>query len=133
MVLSSNGSLHERSYQMQVYLSLDSQTISGMVKRIARKAPTFYEPPKIVSLNSGKMVQMIARYQASEKCYCTWSKKGMPVSESQTTKFFHEKINSSTYEYRIEINNALYELLPQLTQDLKFILPVSHFEAAINT
>ena len=66
-------------------------------------APTFLETPKIISLNNGKLVQMIARYQASEKCHCSWSRKGTSISECQTVKIFHEKINSDSFEYRIEI------------------------------
>ena len=41
-----------------------------------QEAPTFLETPKIITLNKGKLVQMIARYEASEKCFCNWSKKG---------------------------------------------------------
>jgi hypothetical protein len=87
--------------QMQVYLNLNIDTV---VKTKPKEAPTFLEVPKIVSLNNGKLVEMISRYQASEKCYCSWSKKGMSISESQTTKIFHEKINARTFEYRVEIH-----------------------------
>ena len=72
-----------------------------MVK--SKEAPTFLDTPRIITLNNGNLVQMIARYHASEKCNCSWSKKGTPISESQRVKIFHEKINFNTYEYRVEI------------------------------
>jgi len=89
--------------QMQVYLTLSTEALSGKIEKKTRKAPTFFELPKIIVLNNGKLVQMISRYQASEKCYCSWSKNGKPISESPTSNIFHEKISSRTYEYRAEI------------------------------
>merc|ERR1712083_1071942 len=67
-------------------------------------APTFLETPKIITLNNGKLVQMIGRYEASEKCHSSWSTKGKPLSNAQNMKIFHEKINSNDYEYRVEIH-----------------------------
>jgi len=68
-----------------------------------KEAPTFLDTPRIITLNNGRLVQMIARYQASEKCNCSWSKKGTPISESQRIQIFHEKINFNTFEYRVEL------------------------------
>ena len=51
-----------------------------------KDVPSFCETPKIISMNNGKLIQMVARYEASEKCYCSWSKKGAPISESQNVK-----------------------------------------------
>ena len=59
---------------------------------------------KIITSKDGKLIQMIARYQAKEQCHCNWSKKGTPISESQNVKVFHEKINARSYEYRVEIH-----------------------------
>jgi len=91
MVANDNG-------QMQVYLNLGVESV-----RNTREAPTFEETPKIITLNNGNLVQMIARYQASKKCNISWSKKGAKLSERQNVKIFHEKINLNSYEYRAEI------------------------------
>merc|ERR1711879_406706 len=89
--------------QMQVYLKLNIESKPDLTKRKTKEAPTFVDMPKIISLNNGKLVQMIARYEASDKCYCTWSKKGVPVFEKDNVKIFHEKINARSYEYRVEM------------------------------
>merc|ERR1711974_133316 len=81
LVANDNG-------QMQVYLNLD-------LEAQRKEVPTFDETPKITTLNNGKLIQMIARYQASDKCNCTWSKKGVAPSENETVKIFHEKIDIS--------------------------------------
>merc|ERR1712223_947796 len=93
MVANDNG-------QMQVYLNLAAESF-----RNTKEAPTFEEIPKIITLNNGKLVQMIARYQASKKCNISWSKKGANLSESQNIKIFHEKIDLNSYEYRCEIQS----------------------------
>merc|ERR1712083_508794 len=93
--------------QMQVYLTLDLDSSKT-------RPPTFLETPSIVTLNKGKVVQMIGRYDAAEKCQCSWSNKGEALSEGRNIKIFHEKINNAFYEYRVEIqdpnkaNSGLY-------------------------
>merc|ERR1712228_206809 len=66
-------------------------------------APTFVEKPKIVTLNEGKLVQLIVRYKSSSKCTCSWYYKETVISESSTMKVVHEKIDSTSYECRLEI------------------------------
>ena len=66
-------------------------------------APTFVEKPKIVTLNEGKLVQLIVQYKASSKCTCSWYYKETIIKESQMMQVFHEKIDSTSYECRLEI------------------------------
>merc|ERR1712066_502805 len=66
-------------------------------------APTFVEKPKIVTLQEGKLVQLIVRYKASSKCTCSWYYKETMIQQSQTMQVFHEKVDSSSYECRLEI------------------------------
>jgi len=90
--------------QNQIYLQMNIKGLSGLaVKRLTKYAPTFIDTPKIISSNNGKLVQMIARYQAKEQCHCSWSKKGTPLSESQKVQVFHKKLNVNSFEYRVEV------------------------------
>merc|ERR1711997_1387560 len=66
-------------------------------------APTFVEKPKIVTLNEGKLVQLIVRYKASSKCTCQWYYKETKIEQSQSMQVFHEKVDSTSYECRLEI------------------------------
>lgn len=66
-------------------------------------APTFVEKPKIVTLNDGKLVQLIVRYKASSQCTCSWYYKETVIKESQSMQVYHEKIDASSYECRLEI------------------------------
>merc|ERR1712083_562325 len=66
-------------------------------------APTFVEKPKIVTMGEGKLVQLIVRYKSSSKCTCSWYYKETVISESSTMKVVHEKIDSTSYECRLEI------------------------------
>merc|ERR1711953_1173102 len=66
-------------------------------------APTFVEKPKIVTLQEGKLVQLIVRYKASSKCTCSWYYKETMIQQSQSMQVFHEKVDSSSYECRLEI------------------------------
>merc|ERR1712018_769299 len=66
-------------------------------------APTYVEKPKIVTLQEGKLVQLIVRYKASSKCTCSWYYKETMIQQSQSMQVFHEKVDSSSYECRLEI------------------------------
>merc|ERR1712025_584703 len=66
-------------------------------------APTFVEKPKIVTLNEGKLVQLIVRYKASSKCTCQWYYKETKIEQSQSMQVFHESISKNEYECRLEI------------------------------
>merc|ERR1712048_76064 len=66
-------------------------------------APTFVEKPKIVTLNEGKLVQLIVRYKASSKCTCQWYYKETKIEQSQSMQVFHEKVDSTSYECGLEI------------------------------
>ena len=89
--------------QMQVYLHLNIEGMTDSAKRMTKDAPTFIDTPKIVSLNNGQLVNMIARYQAKEQYYCSWSKKGTSLSESEKVQIYHGKVDNNTYEYRVEL------------------------------
>merc|ERR1712223_539345 len=92
--------------QMQVYLHFALPTKATLAKRTTKNAPTFLETPRIISLNNGKSVLMIAKYQAKEQCYCAWSKKGSSISESKTVKIVHNKTGTNCYEYIVEIKEV---------------------------
>ena len=49
------------------------------------------------------MVQLIVRYKASSKCTCSWYYKETMIQQSQSMQVFHEKVDSSSYECRLEI------------------------------
>ena len=66
-------------------------------------APTFVEKPKIVTLNEGKLVQLIVKYKASSKCTCSWYYKETLIQQSQSIQVFHESISKNEYECRLEI------------------------------
>merc|ERR1712113_1353868 len=68
-------------------------------------APTFVEKPKIVTVNEGKLVQLIVQYKASSKCTCSWYYKETIIKESQSIQVFHEKVDASSYECRLEIKD----------------------------
>merc|ERR1712036_170280 len=68
-------------------------------------APTFVEKPKIVTLEDGKLVHMIVRYKASSKCTCSWYYKETMIQQSQSMQVFHEKVDSSSYECKLEIKD----------------------------
>merc|ERR1712113_207303 len=68
-------------------------------------APTFTEKPKIVTLNEGKLVQLIVKYKAVSKCTCSWYYKETMIKQSQSIQVFHEKIDESSYECRLEIKD----------------------------
>ena len=80
---------------------MDIKSKSGVTKKITRNAPTFLDTPKII-MNNGS-VHMIAKYQAKEQCHCSWSKKGVPISEGQKIHVSHIRLNTNCYEYRVEI------------------------------
>merc|ERR1712113_1200700 len=68
-------------------------------------APTFVEIPKIVTLNEGKLVQLIVKYKASSKCTCSWFYKETQIQQSQSIQVFHEKVDTSSFECRLEIQD----------------------------
>merc|ERR1712223_845502 len=68
-------------------------------------APTFVEKPKIVTLNEGKLVQLIVKYKASSKCTCSWFYKETQIQQSQSIQVFHEKVDTSSFECRLEIQD----------------------------
>ena len=80
-------------------------------------APTFVEKPKIVTLNEGKLVQLIVKYKAASKCSCSWYYKETMVQQSQSMQIYHEKIDASSYECRLDItepsaaNAGMYKCL----------------------
>merc|ERR1712217_131193 len=45
----------------------------------------------------------IVRYKASSKCTCSWYYKETMIQQSQSMQVFHEKVDSSSYECRLEI------------------------------
>ena len=55
-------------------------------------------------MNNGQSVQLVVKYQSSDKCKCKWFFKEAQVSENHRMKIIHEKINSNCYEYRLEIH-----------------------------
>lgn len=61
------------------------------------------EKPKIVTLNEGKLVQLIVKYKASSKCTCSWYYKETLIQQSQSIQVFHESISKNEYECRLEI------------------------------
>merc|ERR1712020_602544 len=57
--------------QLQAKLNLNIEAepaAAAQAKSPITDAPTFVEKPKIVTLNDGKLVQLIVRYKASSKC-----------------------------------------------------------------
>ena len=70
-------------------------------------APTFTEKPKIVTLEEGKMVQMIVRYKAEAQCECQWFFKETKIVESTVTKVVHQK-HESYYECRLEMSVSVF-------------------------
>ena len=81
------------------------------------ESPTFVEKPEIVILDEGKLVQLIVLYKSTSKCTCSWSYKEAVIQESSTMKVVHEKIDSTSYECRLEIkepdgkNTGMYKCL----------------------
>jgi hypothetical protein len=90
------------SGQNQAYEHLIIKRLSG-AKRMTKYAPTFIDTPKIITSQNGKLIQMITKYQAKEQCHASWSKQGIPLSESQKVQVFHKRINANTFEYRVEV------------------------------
>merc|ERR1712051_856077 len=78
---------------------------------------SFVEKPKIVTLNEGKLIQMIVHYKANSKYNCKWYFKETVIQQSQTMKVFHEKVGTETYKCWLEIyepnvdNVGLYKCL----------------------
>ena len=66
------------------------------------QAPTFVEKPKIVTKEDGKLIMLIVRYRAEEKCECKWSFKETIISETKTRKIVHEK-SGEYWESRIDL------------------------------
>ena len=85
--------------------------------RQSMESPTFVEKPEIVILDEGKLVQLIVLYKSSSKCKCSWSYKENMIQESSSMKVVHEKIDSTSYECRLEIkepdekNTGMYKCL----------------------
>ena len=67
------------------------------------ESPTFVAKPEIVILDEGKLVQLIVLYKSAVKCTCSWSYKEDMIQESSSMKVVHEKIESTSYECRLEI------------------------------
>ena len=57
--------------QLQAKLNLNIEAEPAVPGK-TMDAPTFTEKPKIVTLNEGKLVQLIVSYKASSKCTCSW-------------------------------------------------------------
>ena len=78
---------------------------------------SFVEKPKIVTLNEGKLIQMIVHYKANSKYNCKWYFKETVIQQSQTMKVFHEKVGTESYKCWLEIyepnvdNVGLYKCL----------------------
>merc|ERR1712110_209780 len=62
------------------------------------------EKPKIVTQESGKLVQMIVRYKAESQCQCQWFFKETSITEPTTTRIIHQK-HESYYECRLEMTD----------------------------
>ena len=81
------------------------------------ESPTFVEKPEIVILDEGKLVQLIVLYRSLSKCTCSWSYKEAVIQESSSMKVVHEKIESTSYECKLEIkepdekNTGMYKCL----------------------
>merc|ERR1712045_183936 len=88
--------------QLQAKLNLNIEAEPAVPGK-TMDAPTFTEKPKIVTLNEGKLVQLIVRYKASSKCTCSWYYKETMIEQSQSMQVFHEKVDSTSYECRLEI------------------------------
>ena len=71
--------------QLQAKLNLNIEAEPATPGKIT-DAPTFIEKPKIVTLNEGKLVQLIVRYKASSKCTCSWYYKETLVQQSQSVQ-----------------------------------------------
>merc|ERR1711881_635843 len=67
--------------------------------------PTFVEKTKIETLNDGKLVKLVVKYKASSKCTCSWYYKETRIEESQSVQVFHEKMDESSFECRLEIKD----------------------------
>lgn len=90
--------------QLQAKLNLNIEAEPSTPGKAATDAPTFIEKPKIVTLNDGKLVQLIVRYKATSKCTCSWFYKETLIQKSQSIQVFHEKYESG-YECRLEIKD----------------------------
>merc|ERR1712111_174807 len=90
--------------QLQAKLNLNIEAEPAVPGK-TMDAPTFTEKPKIVTLNEGKLVQLIVRYKASSKCTCSWYYKETLIQQSQSIQVFHEKVDASSYECRLEIKD----------------------------
>ncbi len=91
--------------QLQAKLNLNIEAEPATPGKIT-DAPTFTEKPKIVTLEDGKLVQLIVRYKSSSKCTCSWYYKETKIEASQSLQIFHEKIDSTSYECRLEVREA---------------------------
>ena len=89
--------------QLQAKLNLNIEAEPATPGKTTTDAPTFTEKPKIVTLNEGKLVQLIVKYKAVSKCTCSWYYKETMIKQSQSIQVFHEKIDESSYECRLEI------------------------------
>jgi hypothetical protein len=68
--------------------------------------PVFIEKPKIVSFMEKKVVHFIVRYKSASGCRCSWYYKEEIARQSQSLKVFHERIDETSYECRLEILEA---------------------------
>ena len=89
--------------QAKLNLNIEAEPTTPTAPSVAG-APTFTEKPKIVTLESGKLVQMIVRYKAESKCECQWFFKETMITETATTKIIHEQ-KESYYECRLEMQD----------------------------
>merc|ERR1712080_93755 len=47
----------------------------------------------------------IVKYKASSKCTCSWFYKETQIQQSQSIQVFHEKVDTSSFECRLEIQD----------------------------
>ena len=45
------------------------------------------------------------KYKASSKCTCSWFYKETQIQQSQSIQVFHEKVDTSSFECRLEIQD----------------------------
>merc|ERR1712020_584465 len=76
--------------QAKLNLNIEAEPTTPTAPSVAG-APTFTEKPKIVTLEGGKLVQMIVRYKAEAQCQCQWFFKETTIKETATKKIIHHK------------------------------------------
>merc|ERR1712083_439779 len=93
--------------QLQAKLNLNIEAEPAPSAPVGQ-APTFIEKPKIVTKEDGKLIMLIVKYRAEEKCECKWSFKESIVSETSTRKVVHERVEEY-WESRIELTDPAPE------------------------